>query len=525
MATVYKRSYVTRDDGGHTVRRRCPTHTVKWRDDRGLHRIRAYSDKAASMELGRKVDLLVALRQRHDGPDAELTAWLAKLPEKVRADLTRHGVLDPRSLLRKEPIGRHVDDWSADLETCGRDDIYCEVATSRVRRLASDSGWKTLADVTADSFGAWRSARAGKLSARTLNHYFEALRAFLNWCRRQGRIDFNPVAGVVKVDQRGKEARRRRALTLDELDRLIAKTPLDRALLYKVTFYCQLRREDVKQLRWADVNLEILPPCLVTRAAVSKGRRETRHPLRADLADELRAFKPRWARLTDLVFPAGPPRVARGFRRDLEAAGIPYKDELGRQADFHSLGRQTPNTVMANTGVAPRIAQELMRHKDIRLTMGVYTDPVLLNKAAAVEGLPVIGKGKHLDREARTIKLNGTDGGPVDGDCVQNCDHAGVGTGKNQASDGTELTSDRGKGDANWRNRRGSRTPRKTRRSGVSVSSADVAEVPISGHSYSASGQGSSPSALSRPTLAIDISVTKPNRRGSLRTGGKINTG
>jgi hypothetical protein len=78
----------------------------------------------------------------------------------------------------------------------------------------------------------------------------------------------------------------------------------------------------------------------------------------------------------DKVFVKGAPRC-RTLRKDLEAADIPYVDGSGRSADFHSL-RYTFNTWMRRKGFVPRVAQELMRHYDRRLTDKVYTDTNLL---------------------------------------------------------------------------------------------------------------------------------------------------
>jgi site-specific recombinase XerD len=61
------------------------------------------------------------------------------------------------------------------------------------------------------------------------------------------------------------------------------------------------------------------------------------------------------------------------FRRDLSRAGIVSQDEQGRRVDLHSL-RVTFGTNLILSGAHPRVAQELMRHSDIRQTMKLYTD-------------------------------------------------------------------------------------------------------------------------------------------------------
>ena len=73
--------------------------------------------------------------------------------------------------------------------------------------------------------------------------------------------------------------------------------------------------------------------------------------------------------------------------RDLAATGIAKVDHRGRTVDVHAL-RHTFGTLLSKGGVAPRTAQQAMRHSDIRLTMKTYTDPRLLDVAGAVDALP-----------------------------------------------------------------------------------------------------------------------------------------
>ena len=69
------------------------------------------------------------------------------------------------------------------------------------------------------------------------------------------------------------------------------------------------------------------------------------------------------------------------------AAGIPKRDDRGRTLDVHAL-RTTFGTLLSSTGALPRVAQAAMQHSDIKLTMGVYTDPRMLGIREAVERLP-----------------------------------------------------------------------------------------------------------------------------------------
>jgi len=56
------------------------------------------------------------------------------------------------------------------------------------------------------------------------------------------------------------------------------------------------------------------------------------------------------------------------LRKDLQAAGIPYRDASDRVADFHTL-RHTFITRLARSGVVPAVAKSLARHSGPTLTM------------------------------------------------------------------------------------------------------------------------------------------------------------
>ena len=55
--------------------------------------------------------------------------------------------------------------------------------------------------------------------------------------------------------------------------------------------------------------------------------------------------------------------------------------------DLHAL-RTTFGTLLSKGGISPRTTQEAMRHSDITLTLGIYTDPKLLDVHGAMDALP-----------------------------------------------------------------------------------------------------------------------------------------
>lgn len=161
----------------------------------------------------------------------------------------------------------------------------------------------------------------------------------------------------------------------------------ERRLVYLLAAWTGLRRSEIRQLTWGDVQLESLPAKIALRAETTKSKRADSLPIHPQLADELKAWRTGSEGPSDFVFSTVP--SMKCLRSDLALAGIADKDEAGRYVDFHSL-RVSLSTLLAANKVSPRAAQALMRHTDPRLTAGVYTDEKLLPLAAELQGVPLI---------------------------------------------------------------------------------------------------------------------------------------
>lgn len=93
----------------------------------------------------------------------------------------------------------------------------------------------------------------------------------------------------------------------------------------------------------------------------------------------VKAFGGTYKRLTN--------KTAVMLKADLADAGIPYVDDAERYADFHCL-RHTTGSLLAAGGVHPKVAQSIMRHGDINLTMSLYTHTLRGQESEAVKNLP-----------------------------------------------------------------------------------------------------------------------------------------
>ena len=143
-------------------------------------------------------------------------------------------------------------------------------------------------------------------------------------------------------------------------------------------------------------------------SSLSKNRKESIHHLRPELVSTLNAFRPPHAKPEEYVFRGLMPRVPT-FKRDLVAAGITFEDARGRRIDIHAL-RKTYGTMLAAAGVSPRVAMELIRHSDMKLTMGVYTDVIQLPVIAEFARLPSLNiPNTPHNEQTKTNSLGASD--------------------------------------------------------------------------------------------------------------------
>src|SRR5262249_23346740 len=260
----------------------------------------------------------------------------------------------------------------------------------RLDRLAAECSFATLADLDRGAFERWLARQAGEgMAARTRNAYPENPVAVCNWCVDAGRLATNPFAAVPKANVKADPRRPRRAMTQDELRRLLdaaRRRPLlddaitkrpglraqrelvgrERALQYKALVLTGLRKGELASLTVAQLHLDGPDAYAALDAADEKNREGNVIPIRADLAADLRAWlAEKLQRLQDEArrlarpIPARlpphtpvfnvPANLLRQLDRDLVAAGIARRvkvegkwrvdkrDERGRTLDVHAL--------------------------------------------------------------------------------------------------------------------------------------------------------------------------------------------
>jgi integrase len=293
-------------------------------------------------------------------------------------------------------IKQHVKAYCSDLRARRKDEEYVTTVEKRLTKLVSECHWQRIVDVTGESFQVWRKDQ--RLAPKTLNDYLAAASALFGWLIRNEIVSRNPLASVGKVDVRGNERLRRRAFTPEEFASVVAVAGEYRLALL-TAYYTGLRRGELSQLQWADVLRKAEGTFIVVRAAAAKNRLTRALYVPAWFARELMRSKPTGAAECDLVLPRDKVPTIWTFRTLLKRAGVPYKDLLGRQADFHAI-RRSLNTHLAQKGVDVHTRKEIMRHSELRLTLDVYTDPTALPTVAAMEKLPIfaeLAKNAQID--------------------------------------------------------------------------------------------------------------------------------
>ena len=325
--------------------------------------------------------------------------------------------------------------------------------------LTEECRFARLADLDRHTLESWLSAKTeGGMSARTRNSYHTTAVAFANWCAEPTvrRLLSNPFEGIMKLNEKADPRHKRRAMTEDELSRLLAvalRRPLDeagmirrgkqkgqsaaklrpetisrlealgleRALIYKTLVLTGLRKGELASLTVGQIHLDVKSPFVELEAADEESAKGTVFQSGATLPKTYDngsrpnsrgcRRKPEAKRnlflfvsLRDSQIFDVPDKLCKILNRDLKAAGIAKQDERRRFLDVHAL-RHTFGTLLSKGGVSPRTAQAAMRHSKIDLTMNVYTDPRLMDVAGAIESLPMLPlrpEGRTSNEQLRT---------------------------------------------------------------------------------------------------------------------------
>ncbi len=369
-------------------------------------RLAMFRDKRSSEGAAERVQDLVRLRLAGKDLDAHLSSWIEGIPPKLLRRLVGMDLIPVGRATATQTLDQHVDAFRSHLVTRGVTDKHIETTVSRIGKVIAGCGWRRWSDCDGGQVNEF--LKGLPVSARTRNYYRATLIQFARWMRKSGRATGNPFEVLSRENVAPDRRHVRRALQPDEIRRLLAATRAaetrygltgaERALLYETALQTGLRASELRSLTVADLDFRDLT--LTVRAAYSKHRREDVQPLRRDLAAKLAEYvSGRDASAQVFNVPASF-LTARMIRPDLSAAGIPYRDDAGRVADFHSL-RVTFITTLVRSGASVKECQTLARHSNPALTLNTYTDLRLNDVRGVVDRLPRLGYDDEQQRRTQ----------------------------------------------------------------------------------------------------------------------------
>lgn len=411
------------------VRKKSPTWWIRHYVGGKRFKVKGYTDKKAT-----------------ENKAAELERRAIRLAE---------GIIEPSDVHGKKPLAEHLADYVRYLTAKGNTAKHVAVTETRIRACLDGCRFVMVADVQPSAVLSFlddlrkptevKGKKTKGASIATANYYLVAVKGFSRWLWRDRRVPSDPLAGLAKLANGETDIRHaRRELSPDELGFLldtVARSKrafrylsgMDRHVLYVTAAGTGLRTGELASLTPTSFDLEATPPVVRVQAANTKNKKEAELPLTAEVADILRGYlagrpddAPVWpgtwsnaasAKMIRLDLKEARKEWLQSFqdarqRAEAEAGDfLAYRDAAGGVADFHSLRHLFVSRVV-RSGATPKVAQELARHCDVRLTLGRYAHVALHDLTAAVDALPDL---LQPSREREALRLTGTDGNRING--------------------------------------------------------------------------------------------------------------
>ena len=383
MAFLYQKTFCKTDPrSGEKLTRKRKKWRIRYRDAEGVTRdIAGFNDKIASKQLAAELERMVAR-------------------QKV-------GLVDKFHEHRKRPLLQHLSDFEAHLGAKGNTEKHVKLKVGRIKAALEGCRFASINDLVPSRLEQWLADRRAdvnvRMSFQTSNHHLTCVKGFARWLVMERRMADNPFIGLkglnVKLDPRHE----RRVLNDEDLGEFLVAAangkPFrglagpDRLMLYRLVLYTGLRCNEAARLTPEAFDLKEDTPTVTVKAGYSKRRKQDVLTLRDDLATELK----RWLRRKskgERVWPGTWHKKASVMvKRDLESAGLKYRDAATFVFDFHALRHQFVSS-LARAGVHPATAQRMARHSDINLTLTRYTHIGREDEKRAVEALPGLNGAK-----------------------------------------------------------------------------------------------------------------------------------
>jgi len=236
---------------------------------------------------------------------------------------------------------------------------------------------KALHEVTREAVERYVDLRLGEGAAPgTVQREITFLKALLNRALRWGRVDRNPAA---RLSVKGSNVRRDRILNPEELDRLLEATSPQGRDVIQLALLTGMRKGEIRGLLERDC--DFLRDELHIRESKTGSRIIPMHPIVREIL---------WRKMQGIEDqPLFSPAFHRAFELAVRRTGL-------RDLRFHDL-RRTAASYLIMSGADPKSVQEILGHKDMRMTMDVYTrvSNAHVREAVGRLRLPALGEGSE----------------------------------------------------------------------------------------------------------------------------------
>lgn len=368
---------------------------ISFRDHAGaIREISGYESKRASEDLDRLCRRLVECRIGGGQLSPDDARRLRDLDPARREKLSAWGVIDATLSVSSSSLADLVTAWETAMVNAGAGDRWDEKAARVIRALdgAGMGSWNDLCRHDApERLLAWlaNERRSKRIGERTEQHYLQGVKQFCRWVRVARWAASSPVEsipGKTKV----RPVRERRILTPAEFGRLVragAERDPMAGLAYGLagTLGCDASTlREITRGHVERVEAGVYQVVHRRRKTGIAGVGFVVDPVIVALLEQRLAEVGPGVPLVKL-----PRDTAKMIRVDLEAAGVAYKDEAGRFADFHAL-RAYAATQITRSGASLKTAQTMLGHASAKTTAGYYTHAVTDDMLEAAKKLPKI---------------------------------------------------------------------------------------------------------------------------------------
>ena len=394
---LFLQTYSDEDGKVHTTEK----WAMRFRDHKNITRILSlFTDLASTRETQRYVLRMVSKRKTNEQLDDQINDWLAVAPSRIAERLAEWGILPPARVHASTAIEQHIKAWGKALADKGNTEHHVSRSMQKVRDILTACMFDTLNDIQPAQVRDQIVDTVSGMSSR--NKYTAACKAFCKWAVKEGRILNNPLTCLELISRKALKGCKHRVirtvLTKEQRSLLLAKTAeapfrwgmsgAERSLLYRVAMETGIRANEFHDLHAGAFKLDADPLRVeLGWDGKTKNGDDAYLPIKPPTAELLKAHLENKLPAAKAFNIPKSDRTAQMLREDLAFAGIPAKDAAGRKVDFHAL-RHTFGTSLAEAGVHPKKAMDLMRHSDINLTMSYYTHTAVESRAEAVAMLP-----------------------------------------------------------------------------------------------------------------------------------------